>query len=69
VYLVKVQQHENNTNNVSTTRVESFFITAVKRVKHWLSFISKGIFDQIFIALYLSIFAREFERDFRNANC
>jgi len=69
VYLVKVQQHENNTNNVSTTRVEPFFITAVKRVKHWLSFISKGIFDQIFIALYLSIFAREFERDFRNANC
>jgi len=40
-------------------------------IKHSIFLISKGISDQIFIALYLSIsmFSPDFERVFGNANC
>jgi len=39
-----------------------FLYSARKSAKHVLFFISGGIFDQIYIALYFNILATEFER-------
>ena len=46
-----------------------FLILLQKSAKHVLFFISKGILDQISIALCFIILAPEFERAFGKANC
>jgi len=43
--------NKKNIKNVSSARVAHFLYSAVKSVKHGLFFISKGIFDQISVAL------------------
>jgi len=60
-----------NSNNLSNTRVAHCYVGAVESAKRILfSYLKKGIYicTEISIALYLSIFAPEFERAFDNAN-
>jgi len=61
MHLVNRHQLKRNTSNGSCPRVEHFSYSAIKSVKHGLFFISKGISEQISIALYLRIFVPEFE--------
>ena len=61
-----------NTEYISIIRVihNSYFLySSEKSAKHVLFFTSKGILDQISIALCFIILAPEFERGFGKASC
>jgi len=68
MHVVNTKHEEKEYQQFSSTLVAPFLYSAIKRVKHCLSSISKGISDHLFIALYFSIFAPEFESDFSNAH-
>jgi len=67
--IIDAYQQKRNTNNVSNTREAHLFHYAAKSVKYDLSFISKRISHQMFIALHFSIFVPEFEPAFDKADC
>jgi len=61
--------NEKNIKYVSSSQVIHIFYNLLKSAKHVFFFISKGIFNQISIALYFIMLAPEFECAFGKGNC